>query len=95
MSTKVTLKYERDEAVGGSFHLYREVLEDEYVYLEFEGVPFEAASSTYLSDEGPTSVSIRIPDSWARKLGLIKRSKPQTRSERLGSERTLKSLPKH
>jgi hypothetical protein len=38
MSTKVTLKYERDEAAGGLFHLYREVLEDEYVYLEFEGV---------------------------------------------------------
>ena len=82
MSTKVTLKYEREETTGGWFHFYREVFdEDTYVYLEFGGVQFEAASSTYLSDEGPTSVSIRIPDAWTRKLGLIKRSKPQTQSE--------------
>jgi hypothetical protein len=84
MSTKVSLKYEREETTGGWFHLYREVFdEDTYVYLEFGGVPFEAASSIDLSDKGPTSVSIRIPDAWARKLGLIKRSKPPSRSEPL------------
>ena len=71
MITKVSLKYEDDETTGGSFHLYREGLEKDYVYLDFEGVPFEAASSPYLSDKGPTSVSIRIPDAWTRKLGLI------------------------
>jgi hypothetical protein len=83
MSTKVSLKYESDETTGGSFHLYREVLEDEYVYIEFEGVPFEAANSPHLSDEGLTSVTIRIPDAWARKLGLIKRPKTPSRSEPL------------
>jgi hypothetical protein len=80
----VTLKYESDESTGGWFHLYREALdEDVYVYLEFGGVPFEAASSMDLSDKGPASISIRIPDAWARKLGLIKRSKPPTPSEPL------------
>jgi hypothetical protein len=60
MSTKVTLKYESDEAAGGWFQLYREIFDkDEYVYLEFGGVPFEAASSMDLSDKGPTSVSTR------------------------------------
>ena len=75
MSTKVTLKYESDETVGGWFHLYREAFDGHggmYVYLEFGGVQFEASSSMDLSDMGPTSVSIRIPDEWARKLGLIK-----------------------
>jgi DNA-damage-inducible protein J len=45
----------------------------------------EAASSIDLSDKGPTRVAIRIPDAWARKLGLIKRSKQQTQSEPLQS----------
>ncbi len=76
MSTKVTLKYERDETAGGCFHLYRECFDfdEEFVYLEFVGVPFEAASSIDLSDKGPTRISIRIPDAWARKLGLIDES---------------------
>jgi hypothetical protein len=41
------------------------------VYLEVGGVPFEAATSIGLSGNGPTNVSIRIPDAWARKLRLI------------------------
>lgn len=86
MDSKVTLKYESDETADGWFHLYREPLdEDAYVYLEFGGVQFEASSSMDLSDIGPTSVSIRIPEEWARKLGMIKRSKRPTRSEPLQS----------
>jgi hypothetical protein len=41
------------------------------VYLEFEEVPFEAASSMGLSEKGPTRISIRIPNGWAYKLSLI------------------------
>jgi hypothetical protein len=83
MSTKVTLKYESDETTGGWFHLYREPLdEDAYVYLEFGGIQFEASSSMDLSDMGPTSVSIRIPDAWARKLCLIKTIKAAGRKAR-------------
>lgn len=36
MSTKATIAY------GPNFHFYHEVLDDDYVYLELEGVPFEA-----------------------------------------------------
>ena len=42
------------------------------MYLEFGGVPFEAASCAHLdAGTGPSSVAIRIPNDWARKLGLI------------------------
>ena len=73
MSTKVSLKYHNEEGTpNGWFHLYNEVFDDEYVYLEFGGVPFEAASCAHLdAGTGPGSVAIRIPNEWARRLGLI------------------------
>jgi hypothetical protein len=73
MSTKGSLKYERDEVSGGWFHLYREVFDEEgtFVYLELGGVPFECASSAGLSSQGQSSVTVRIPEEWARKLGLV------------------------
>src|SRR5262245_3036207 len=37
MSTKSTVVY------GPNFHLYREALDDHYIYLELEGVQFEAS----------------------------------------------------
>ena len=37
MSTKSSLAY------GSTFHLYHEVLDDSYIYLELEQVPFEAS----------------------------------------------------
>ena len=37
MSTKSSIAY------GSNFHLYHEVLDDNYIYLELEQVPFEAA----------------------------------------------------
>jgi len=37
MSTKATVAH------GPTFHLYQEVLEDQYIYLELESVPFEAS----------------------------------------------------
>lgn len=37
MSTKATIAY------GPNFHFYHEVLDEKTVYLELEGVPFEAA----------------------------------------------------
>jgi hypothetical protein len=71
MSTKASLKYERDEASGQQFHLYNEVFDDDHVYLELEGFPFEAASSIVLSGQGPGRVAVRLPNEWARKLGLL------------------------
>ena len=37
MSTKVTVAY------GENFHLYQEVFDEDYIYLELEGVKFEAS----------------------------------------------------
>jgi hypothetical protein len=37
MSTKATLAH------GSHFHLYREVLDEDFIYLELEGVPFTAS----------------------------------------------------
>jgi hypothetical protein len=73
VSTKASIKYHKEEAgAGGWFHLYNEVFDDEYVYLELGGVPFEAASCAHLdAGTGPGSVTIRIPNDWAQRLGLI------------------------
>lgn len=40
MSTKATIAY------GPDFHLYHEVLDEQYVYLRLEGTPFEASYNT-------------------------------------------------
>ena len=37
MSTKATIAY------GNNFHLYREVFDEDFIYLEMEGVRFEAS----------------------------------------------------
>ena len=37
MSTKVTVAY------GKNFHLYKEILDENFIYLEIEGVQFEAS----------------------------------------------------
>lgn len=75
MSTKSSSsssQYHSEEG-GAGFHLYRECFDcdEEFVYLEVRGVPFETSSSIELSGNGPGSVTIRLPDDWARKLGLI------------------------
>ena len=82
MSTKVSLKYHRDEQGGGWFHLYRDCFDfdNEFVYLELRGVPIEAANSFDLTGEkGFGSVAVRIPEDWARKLGLLG-ERPETQS---------------
>jgi len=80
MSTKGTIRFERDEATGGWFHLYRECFDEDnqHVYLELGGVPFETATSIDLSGDGPSRVAVRIPEAWARKLGLVE-GKPEGR----------------
>lgn len=71
MSTRVSLKYEHAEATGETVHLYEDVFDDDHVYLEVKGFPFEASSSLELSGQGPGRVVIRLPHEWARKLGLL------------------------
>jgi hypothetical protein len=72
MSTKISVKYHSEES-GAGFCFYRECFDfdEEFLYLEVRGVPFETTSSTELSGSGPGSVTIRLPDDWARKLCLI------------------------
>jgi hypothetical protein len=81
MSTKVSLKHHSDED-GFGFHLYRECfdLDEEFVYLEVRGVPFETASSLDFSGSGPGSATIRLPDDWAGELGLISDQKTEAES---------------
>jgi hypothetical protein len=71
MSTKTSLKYERDEATGQQVHLYQDILDEEHVCLEIEGFPFEAASSVEQSGNGSARLTLRLPNAWARKLGLL------------------------
>lgn len=81
MSTKVSLKCHSEEG-GVGFHLYRECfdLDEGFVYLEVSGVPFETASSIDLSGKGPGSATIRLPDDWARELGLVSDQKTEAES---------------
>jgi hypothetical protein len=73
MSTKTSLKCERDEATGQQVHIYQDVFDEEHVCLEIEGFPFEAASSVELSGSGSARLTIRLPNGWAQKLGLLER----------------------
>ncbi len=61
MSTKRSLKFERDEATRQQVHLYQDVFDEEYVYLETEGFPFEAATSVELSGDGAARLTVGLP----------------------------------
>ena len=52
-------------------HLYQDAFDEEQVCLELEGFPFETASSVELSGQGPARLTVRLPNAWARKLGLL------------------------
>jgi hypothetical protein len=72
MSTRSTLKFEMDEATQQLAHLYQEVFDEGYVFLELRGFPFEAANSVELSGQGAARIAIRLPNALAQKLGLLK-----------------------
>lgn len=72
MSTRCTIKYERDEATGQEIHLYEDLLDDPgCVLLEVEGFTFETSVSAAPSGRLDTRALLHIPKVWARKLGLI------------------------
>jgi hypothetical protein len=72
MSTRCTIKYERDEVTGQEIHLYEDLLDDPgCVLLEVEGFTFETSVSVAPSGRLDTRALLRIPKPWARKLGLI------------------------
>jgi len=75
MSTRCTIKHERDESTGQEIHLYEDLLDDrDCVLLEVEGFTFETEVSVAPSGRIVTRALIRIPKPWARKLGLIDRA---------------------
>jgi hypothetical protein len=64
MSTKNSIQFHDEE--HARFHLYSECFDPiEFVYLELEGVQFEAQSSIGLSGTGLSSVTVRLPVRWA------------------------------
>jgi len=76
VSTKTMLKHHNENMEGGigGFRLYRECFDEEntYVLLHLVGIPFTAANTADVETEtGLSSIAIRLPDEWARKLGLI------------------------
>lgn len=76
MSTKITVKHhdENMETGIGGFCVYRECFDEEtlFAYLEVSGVPFTATNVACLDlGTGLSSVSVRMPEEWARRLGVI------------------------
>jgi hypothetical protein len=63
--------FEQDKASGQQIHLYQHLFDDEHMYLELTGFPFDAASSVELSGHGPRRISIRLSNDWTMKLGLL------------------------
>ena len=71
MSTKSTIQYETDKGSQQGFHLYKEVFDEDNVYLELQGFQFESSTSVELSGDGLPSLTVKLPRVWAEKLGLI------------------------
>jgi hypothetical protein len=72
MSTRCTIKYERDEVTGQEIHLYAALMDAPgCVLLEVAGLTFETSVSVAPSGRLDTRALLRIPKPWARKLGLI------------------------
>lgn len=72
MSTRCTIKDDRDERTGQGFHLYEDLAdESDCVMLEFEGFTFETSVTFAPSGRPEMQVLVRIPKRFARSLGLI------------------------
>lgn len=72
MSTRSTIKDDRDEAAGQGFHLYEDLADDrDCVMLDLEGFTFETSVSFAPSGRAEMRVIVRIPKRFARSLGLI------------------------
>ena len=72
MSTRCTIKHDRDEATGQGFHLYEDLAnESGCVMLDLEGFTFETSVSFAPSGRPEMRVLVRLPRRFARSLGLI------------------------
>lgn len=68
MSTKASLKTWSSADGSESFHIYEDVFEEQIVFLNLEGVSFEASS---LKSSKP-SVTIRLSREQADALGILR-----------------------
>ena len=64
MSTKITVRH------GPQYHLYKECLDNEHIYLSLESINFTASSSVEFV--GPPSVTLQLPRALAVCLGLVR-----------------------
>lgn len=72
MSTRCTIKQDRDEAAGQGFHLYEDLADErDCVMLDLEGFTFESSVSFAPSGKPEMRVLVRIPKRFARSLGLM------------------------
>ena len=72
MSTRYTIKDDRDEGTGQGFHLYEDLADErDCVMLDLEGFTFETSISFAPSGRPEMRVRVRIPKRFARSLGLI------------------------
>lgn len=72
MSTRCTIKDDRDEATGQGFHLYEDLMDErDCVMLDLEGFTFDTSVSFAPSGRPEMRVLVRIPKRFARSLGLI------------------------
>jgi hypothetical protein len=77
MSTRCTIKHDKDESNGHGFHLFEDLAEErDCVMLELEGFPFETSVSIAPSGRPEMRVLVRIPKRFARSLGLIGNRRP-------------------
>jgi hypothetical protein len=68
MSTKSSIKFEWDDAIGDHFHVYMDCLEFENVYLELTGFPIEV--DIRMGEIKPT-ITVQLSLAWALKLGIV------------------------
>ena len=72
MSTRCTIKDDRDEGTGQGFHLYEDLAdESDCVMLELEGFTFETSVAFTPSGRPDMRVLVRVPKRFARSLGLL------------------------
>ena len=72
MSTRCTIKDDRDEGTGQGSHLYEDLADErDCVMLELEGFTFETSVSFAPSGRPEMRVLVRVPKRLARSLGLI------------------------
>lgn len=71
MSTKIGIKM--IDINGEHSYVYQEIFEDDKIYLQLEGINFEA------SNEGRGKVTVELSSEHALKLGII--SKKDSQSE--------------